>query len=389
MFEVDPNSILHKEEFGKRFTEFCKKFDLSIVDISTICDNARNLSKSSVQRLKKGEVLDQNYLPAITALEKYLTVWLESQNIPFFETEEILNNLFPHRSTINMIIHRCELTATAVKFFGLKADPFDIDRVPGEDEMFASKELDEIAMRVKDAVLYQKFTSVVGTIGSGKTTLKIRVARELDKSSQQVHLLYPEFFDMNSVNVGAIANSILEEFEIKPPRDKTAKMRKIREVLTSFHKDDIRVALIFDECHRLNPNVLTSLKNFWEMTNGGYSRLVSIILFGQPKFIDTVLRDPKFREITERVSVLEMPSLAKSAREYLTHKVSLVGGDINELFEKKAVDALCRVAKTPLALGNLANNALMKAFENEEKQVAASMLNLPDASQVKAIRRAA
>lgn len=292
-----------------------------------------------------------------------------------------------------MIINRCELTAKAVKFFGLQGDPFDVDRVPADDEMFTDNNLDEIASRIKDTVLYKKFTCIIGAVGTGKTSMKIRVHRELaelatKKQPINVRLLYLEFFDMHSINVGAIASTILTEFGIKPPREATLRLRKIKELLTSLEKEDVRVCLVFDECHRLNDKVISSLKNFWELTNGGYARLLGILLFGQPQFVDATLRDYQFREIAERVQVLSMPPIEKTAREYLAKKLECVGGNIDELFDSRAVSRICSVAKTPLALGNLANNALMEAYRIEEKQVVAEMLQLPDQPRVRKLQAA-
>ncbi|KAK0039530.1 AAA family ATPase [Biomphalaria pfeifferi] len=237
--------------------------------------------------------------------------------------------------------------------------------------MFTDDNLDEIAARIKDTILYKKFTCIIGAVGTGKTSMKIRVHRELEKLADKpqpikVRLIYPEFFDMNIVNVGAIASSILTEFDIRPPREATLRLRRIKEFLTSLEKDDVRVCLVFDECHRLNNKVITSLKNFWELTNGGYSRLLGILLFGQPRFVDATLRDYQFREIAERVQVLSMPTIEETARQYLAKKLECVGGDIDELFDPRAVAKICAVAKTPLALGNLANAALMDAYRIEE-----------------------
>ena len=374
-------------EFGAKFKGFRKKYNLTFDDVADICGNVQFTSSSGLHRLENGKCKEYAYNQVIQTLEIYLSEWMESRRLPVSEIEETLTGLFPFRSK-NMIQNRCELNAAAVKFFGLKADPFDVDRVPSDEEMFTNKELDDIAARVCDAVLYKRFIAVVGAIGTGKTSMKIRVARELAESKQRVHLLYPEFFDMNAVQVGSIASSILEEFDIKPPQSATIRVRRIKQLLTSLEQDDARIALIFDECHRLNEKVLISLKNFWEMTNGGYSRLLGIVLFGQTKFVDTTLRDVKFREIAERVQVVEMPSIEKSARDYLTHKIKAVGGDITELFEPRAIERICSVAKTPLSLGNVANSALMEAFKLEEKKVVSQMLKLPDVARVRNLRAA-
>lgn len=128
------------------------------------------------------------------------------------------------------------------------------------------------------------------------------------------------------------------------------------------------------------------------MTNGGYARLLGILLFGQPQFLQGTLRENRYREISERVKPLRMPSMEKCAREFLAHKLRAVGGDVEQLFDEKSLKRICRLARTPLSLGNLANHALMEAFAIEEPQVVSDMLsklNLPDEPAIRSIRSAA
>lgn len=388
-YYVVAEMALDKAEFAKRLDVFLRKTKLSFSQVSRICGNPPNLSRSNCHRIASNGSSEQTYLNALPYLEAGLEQWMHEELWVYNQREHHLNRLFPYRKERIMIVNRCELTSTAIKFFNLKNDPFDVDRVPGDEELFSNKDLDDIAARLRDAVLYKRFIALVGAVGTGKTSMKIRVTRELTESKQRIHLIYPEFFDMNAVNVGAIASTILEEFEVKVPQSSTARVRKIKQLLTSLESDDVRIALVFDECHRLNEKVLVSLKNFWEMTNGGYSRLLGVVLFGQPKFVESTLRDVKFREIAERVQILQIPDMEKSAEAYLTHKIAAAGGDIKELFDQKSIGRICAFAKTPLALGNLANTALMEAFTKyEEKKVTSQMLKLPDAPVVRNLRAA-
>ena len=379
-------------EFGKRLKRFSERQRISTRQLESLCGNVKNLSRTSLIRLMNGvarpEFLRLHYERLLPKIEAGIERFLYNSGLPFEQAEKELTNLFPDRKEREMIATRCVLPSEAVKFFNLKSDPFDVDRVPTDDELFTNTELDSIASQVKDAAVKHQLLAVIGPVGSGKTSLKVRVARELAVGSEEVRLLYPEFFDMSDVKVGAIARYLLEEFETKCPADSVSRVRKIKQLLTSLRNEEIHVALVFDECHRLNEKVVSSLKNFWEMTNGAYDRLLGIILFGQPKFIESTLRDHKFREIAERMQVVQMPALADSAREYLAHKLAAQGGDIEQLFESKAVERICSVAKTPLALGNLTNEALLEAYKLSEEKVISSMLNLPEMPQVRNFRKA-
>jgi type II secretory pathway predicted ATPase ExeA len=387
-------NLLEQEVFGQRLKDFREKFGLSLADVSRILVYGKNCSRPSLCRLEAGTASFDVYAAAADEMEEFFSVWLrEKKGYTEKQIYNELDKLFNLQEN-DMIVNRKTLSSAAIKHFGLSRDPFDVDRIPGDDEIFTNKDLDEVCQQVIDAVLYKKWVFVSGPVGSGKTSLKIRVARELaewsKRTKQNTHLIVPEFFDMHAVGVPAIASYILEEFEVKVPNNKLQRVKKIKNLLTSLSKEDARVALLFDEGHRLNQRVYLALKNFWEMTDGAFSRLLGVVMFGQPQFVNATLRDVQFREITERVNVIEMPQLDKSANAYLAHKIAAAGGDIEQLFEPDAVKRICAVAKTPLALGNIANNALMTCFtEYELPQVTSKMLNLPEVPAIRNFRNAA
>lgn len=290
-----------------------------------------------------------------------------------------------------MNITRTPLTNTAQKFFGLTRDPFDADILPHPDEIYTNVGLDSLHSRIRDAAINCRFLCVIGEAGSGKGLLRRRIKHEA--GSQNIRLIEPEFFDMEEVTVGGVAAQILRQLGQRVPRERIERVAKIRSVLSALRNDGISVALMLDECHRLNDRVISSLKNFWEMQGGDLSRLMGIVIFGQPSFIETRLREVRFTEIRQRVQIAEMPQFRKYAADYLEHRLQLAGGSAAELFEPKAMEKICRAAHTPLALGNLANAALMEAYKLEEKKVAAGFeffkrLN-DDEPQLLAIRKRA
>lgn len=356
--------------FAEQLSAFCVRHNLSNRKLSKLLGSVPLASKTSVWRLVNGTFPAELLSEILPVLETALEDFLIEKGLSFDEIQSELTQLFPDREERIMRNTRQELTPEAVRVFNLKYDPFDVDRLPAADELFTTPELDALVKRAIDAIENQRFIAFVGEVGTGKTLLKLRIAHEIENSKIRANLFYPEFFAMDEVSVSSIASYILTEFDQKCPRDKAARVNRIKRLLSDLNREDNHTALILDECHRLNDKVISSLKNFWEMTNGA-SRLLGVILFGQPKFANARLRDEKFREIRERIQIVEMPKLEDAARDYLAHKLRLAGSDINELFEPKAVEKICQAATTPLALGNLANGALMEAFAQDEPKVTA------------------
>ncbi|MEZ5421818.1 MAG: AAA family ATPase [Pyrinomonadaceae bacterium] len=328
------------------------------------------LSHSQLHRLINQQLSSESLAhlkPAITASAEHFLV--EKHGFEREAAQAIVAEFTNAPEEELMLTNRCMLSPAASRFFGLKFDPFDVDRLPESDGLFRNEDLDTLAEQMKDAVRFHRFVAVIGDVGTGKTLLKLRMATELEEEGAQVRLLYPEFFDMGDLSVSNIASAILAELGQAAPRDKPKRVRVLRETLTQLQQEGVEVAIVIDEAHRLADKVISSLKNFWELTNGRHSRLLGVILFGQPSFVETRLRDVKFKEIRQRVQIYSMPVLNGSTFDYVKHRIALAGGDIDKLFDRDCLDRIAANARTPLAVGNLVNESLMAAFDVEEKRV--------------------
>lgn len=371
---------------------FAETHDISLRELSKIVSRrGLHLSKTSASRLLGGTMVHASVNAYRPLVLKAFTEYLISRGMDETAAAAEFDRILENKESEKMIADRCPLAPEAVKFFGLKRDPFDVDHLPYGEEVFSNPQLDAVAARIRDAVKYQRFVAVVGGVGTGKTLLKLRVADELNEEGKSM-LIYPEFFDMEQVTVSSIASQILSALEQKIPQDRTRRVNKIKEVLTSMQQEGISVAIIIDEAHRLNDRVISSFKNFWEMTNGRNSRLLGVLLFGQPAFVESRLRDVRFKEIRQRVQVIQMPELNGESVNYLRHRIATASGNIDKLFDAESLRRICLNASTPLALGNLVNAALMDAYEQEEKHVTASLpffKKLNSGQQVLGMRRSA
>lgn len=357
------------QHFCQALNAFLQQYGLSLRRFSERCRTPEIFfSYSQLYRLINQQVpaaIIEKMRPVVLQAAKGFLI--EEQGLDLHAAEAALLKFSNEEDS--MLTNRCMLSPAASRFFDLKFDPFDVDRLPDSDGLFRNEDLDTLAEQMKDAVRFHRFVAVIGDVGTGKTLLKLRMATELDEEDAQVRLLYPEFFDMGDLSVSNIASAILAELGQTAPRDKPKRVRVLRETLTQLQQEGVEVAVIIDEAHRLADKVISSLKNFWELTNGRHSRLLGVILFGQPSFVEMRLRDVRFKEIRQRVQVYTMPSLNGSTFAYIRHRVALAGGDVEKLFDRTCIDRIAANARTPLAIGNLVNEALMAAFAAEEHKV--------------------
>ncbi|MEP7150067.1 MAG: AAA family ATPase, partial [Acidobacteriota bacterium] len=344
---------------------FRLKHGISLSALSQIC-GIEGASVGSVHRLTKNQLSPAYTMQLRSVLARNLPKYMVDQGFDRSEIDKELSQLFEEGEYQPMISQRIALSRKAVKYFGLAVDPF-AHPPQSRDEVFISPGLQEVIDSIFDAVQYQGFVCVTGDIGSGKSTLRA-VVEERCERDRNLRIVWPEFFDMKNVSPMQIAETILRSFDAEVPRYSVRRGKEVKELLASLYQDGVRVALGFDECHRLNDATLSSLKNFLEMSSGGFKRYLGVLLFGQPIF-EGRLRDRKFRELIERVEMVRMPDFQETADKYLAHRLKLAGGDVKQLFDADAVKLICSQATTPLSLGNIANEAMlisMDEFKNTQ-----------------------
>jgi type II secretory pathway predicted ATPase ExeA len=346
------------------------------------------VSKSSIARLvnpKNNEMTADFFSKLVPVLIRTCEGFLQQQGQPADQIKQTLRLIF-EEDYQPMLCERYKLDFEQLDFFRLDRDPFALEADPrGPDEVYTNQELDRIVRRVEDAVKFQGFLAILGPVGAGKTMLKNRIADRLKKQGK-TQLLWPRFADMVKLNAGGIVHFILEEFGQKGRIRLPLAQRQLEIHLEQLNESGRRIALCFDECHRLHDSTLTALKNFYEIGSGGYEKYLGLILFGQPSFKKR-LEEARFREIAERVEVIRMPSFAKQAGDYISHRLSLVGGNADKLFEPRALQMIASLADTPLAIGNIANKALISAYEKGEPKVLARFLEKDTEPEVRQFSR--
>lgn len=376
-----------RQQWGPRLDKFRVKFGLSVRDLVDLLGGRDSpLKKTAAHDLLRGKNsprMDLVIKPMIAArLREFLR---EEKKLKRLTIEQEILEIFHEPICQNdqevkpLLTQRTVLSVEAQKHFGLSRDPFTGDP-RNQKEVFTTPYVDQLLAKLEDAINYQHFVALVGDVGQGKTIMRRRIEQSCIDSQGKMRLLWPRFPNMEMVHSGSICSFILREFDEKTPHDRVLRGGRVEKLLATLADQGIRVALGFDECHRLDPRLLTALKNFYEMGTGGFERYLGLILLGQPKF-QTVLNYPEFREIAERVEVVQLafqdkktPNLGKFAWDYIAHRLKIAGGNPDRLFDREVVNKLAQKANTPQALGNLCNACLVTAHELNDRKVHAGIL---------------
>ncbi|MCW5959301.1 MAG: AAA family ATPase [Pyrinomonadaceae bacterium] len=359
------------------FDAFLKRHKLSSRRFADLAGQW-SIGKTSVSRLRGANTdsaaVSQSFLRKVEPLLiQTITRFLQDTGHSAAEIRAELVKIF--EEIPDMIATRTKLDYDVLDFFGLERDPFALESDPrSAQEVFNTKPLDRLVRRIEDAVNYQGFLGILGEVGAGKTTLKNRIV-DAHRRSGKIHFLFPKFAEMRKVSAAAIVYFILEYFGQKPRQRLVSAQAQLERLLAELNERGERVCLGFDECHRLHDVTLTALKNFYELGTGGYDRFLGLVLFGQPQF-EMRLITANFREIAERLEIVKMPPVGKVAAEYIDHRLRLAGGSIDNLFEKRAVELIAAAASSPLAIGNMANKALVAAYEKGEPKVLARFIEI-------------
>ncbi len=314
------------------------------------------LSKSTVHRLGQPDHggLTPGYVRRITPqVMEACRLHLEQTGTIADAVHQILTNIFGDDFT-PMTIYKHALTPEMLRFFRLPRDPFAAPR--SASDLFTTPALDEISRQLEEAVRCQGFVCVLAPVGAGKTMMKNKLlsaalfspksnvqsptseesnvttgaqASPLAMDAQRTQtldlgpgtldpdrtldlgpgtldriILSPAFADMSRVTAAGIVAYVLEELGEKPRRSLVLAQKQLEKRLADLYRQNIRIALCFDECHRVSDTTLTALKNFYELGSGGFERYLGLLLFGQPHFTAR-LALPRFREIAERLAVID------------------------------------------------------------------------------------
>jgi general secretion pathway protein A len=202
-------------------------------------------------------------------------------------------------------------------------------------------------------------TVLMGEAGTGKTTLLYVLRGWLDSQRYITAictnpvLTREELFDL-----------LLVQFQVNCSASlKNRQLTALHETLLRYRAQGRSAVLIVDEAQRLSTELLEDIRLLLNLETP-QEKLLEIILIGQPE-LSEVLRRPELRQLKQRISCicrLEPLSL-EELREYLQHRLALVGLARQTLFPEDTISMIFRyTGGIPRLVNSLCDGALQIGF---------------------------
>src|SRR6516225_7041480 len=218
-------------------------------------------------------------------------------------------------------------------FYGFREPPFRV--TPDPRFLYRNAAIEEAVAALTYGVEQRKgFLSLVGEVGTGKTTLLRYLLDSVAPSTRTVLLLYP------TVQFEEMLVYILQELGI--PTDGAGKLvllQRLHEFLLEHTSAGGNAALLIDEAQDLDSRVLEELRLLSNLETGTQN-ILQIVLAGQPE-LERKLAQPDLRQLRQRIALhVRLRTLSPAeVGAYIRARLELAGARDLAIFTP---DALAR-----------------------------------------------
>jgi general secretion pathway protein A len=256
-------------------------------------------------------------------------------------------------------------------FFGFSQNPFNMS--PDPSFLFRSKQHEEALANLMYGVQSRKgFIALTGEVGTGKTTM-LECLRDFLHAQQiafaslfNSRLTVPQFFEMLSYDFDLPGNR----------QSKTETLMALNEMLLERNATGRNTALIVDEAHNFDWDVLEEIRLLGNLENRR-GKLLQVVIAGQPE-LDAKLERPEFRQLKQRISL--RCTLCGfdliDATAYIESRMERAGIPSQKIFSPEILAEIHhRSQGIPRLMNAICDNLLLTAFAMETKIATSEMLD--------------
>jgi len=257
------------------------------------------------------------------------------------------------------------------QFFGFTEKPFDV--TPDPKFLYLSPGHREILATLIYGIRERRgFITIVGEVGTGKTTLLNTVLGQLDGKTYVASIFNTD------VTFDEMLTWILVDLGLAKSEETVTKVQalfRLREFAIRQLSTGGNVVILVDEAQHLDRSVMENLRLLSNLETRKH-KLIQIVLAGQPE-LDVKLSQPELRQLAQRINLRRYitPLGEKEAYEYIQHRLSLADYNGPQLFSRQARKIIWEYSGgVPRKINVVCDNALLIAYGLRQKRIEASVI---------------
>ena len=249
-------------------------------------------------------------------------------------------------------------------FYGFSEAPFNV--TPDPRFLYLTPSHREALASMLYGIMERKgFISIIGEVGTGKTTLIHTLLAKVDERVRAVFIFHTR------LGFEELLKTILSELGMPvPDRGKASLLRALNGCLIQKLSRGENVTLIIDEAQNLDKEVLEELRLLSNLETPK-SKLLQIVLVGQPE-LDARLDLLELRQLKQRIGIRRRiePLSPEESGKYIDHRLRQVGSGGAKVFTKDALVLVCRQSKgIPRMINTICDNALLIGYGLSKKRI--------------------
>ncbi len=256
-------------------------------------------------------------------------------------------------------------------FFGFTEKPFDVTPDP-KFLYLSSGHRESLASLIYGIRERRGFMTVVGEVGTGKTTLLNAVLDQLD---QKVRVA---FIFNTCITFNEMLTLALRDLKLVGPEETVSKVEALSR-LKGFAIHELsragNVVLIVDEAQNLEPSAMENVRLLSNLETRKH-KLIQIVLCGQPE-LDVKLSQPELRQLSQRISMRRYitPLCEEETYEYIQHRLNVANYSGPALFDRGAQQLIWEYCGgVPRKINLLCDNALLIGYALRQKTIETTVI---------------